>query len=594
MSHPLPSPIRPLEISNEKASSLFCFLPCHRIPSAEMSSHFLNDNPTTQCGPSTANSRPPLQLFLIKNPYLRNKNKQTTTNTAMGIQSQNRNGSIKTMKKKATQTKKKRMAHSRMVIGGSLQFDHQKHCRLCVIYNTKGKEAAKKYKKGHHPKCPHRTKPPTNQSNKIDRYVPSSTAAMLAAVSAQNKQEHSLENTSTFLNVAAMPATVQRMIPLGNIATLKQDSTQQSVGNDCMDEVPLDFVSELRNELDNRMKEFESGNKFQWAKKTRAPIVFSLAIDYITSLFAHRRTKATDGTLPMTNTFEVAMDRYYELFPQRTCCFKFPVDLSNSPSPHYHQLQGCSFIYLDWQLCWPQLVLPCPCCADKVARGATPHSDSKLVHDRTNLLKNRSLFPIWTPSGSVIYAVVMTYKCQKCNKHVKANDGRLLHLLDAHVRDTYPVLPRYAHGQFHFNTELSDIIDSVMKTYGNAEFVSRQMVAQQGRFYQRKVLSYLSMDVLHPYPDYETWRQDIHPPMPETIRNTYFEAEYSSLQPYGYCNVERYVRELQGVQVQQSDIVMFDHTFQVLKTYSNKGGAKAVFTGMKGSTKEVVSLAAVP
>ena len=296
----------------------------------------------------------------------------------------------------------------------------------------------------------------------------------------------------------------------------------------------------------------------------------------------------------MTNTFKVAMDRYYELFPQQTCCFKFPVELSNSPSPHYHQLQGCSFVYLDWQLCWPQLVLPCPCCADKVARGATPHSDSKLVHDRTNLLKNRSLFPIWTPSGSVIYAVVMTYKCQKCNKHVKANDGRLLHLLDAHVRDTYPVLPRYAHGQFHFNTELSDIVDSVMKTYGNAEFVSRQMVAQQGRFYQRKVLSYLSMDVLHPYPDYETWRQDIHPPMPETIRNTYFEAEYSSLQPYGYCNVERYVRELQGVQVQQSDIVTFDHTFQVLKTYNNKGGAKAVFTGMKGSTKEVVSLAAVP
>ena len=116
-------------------------------------------------------------------------------------------------------------------------------------------------------------------------------------------------------------------------------------------------------------------------KKTRAPIVFSLAIDYITSLFSHRRSKATDGLLPTTSTFEVAMDRYYELFPQRTCCFKFPVDLSNSPSPHYHQLQGCSFIYLDWQLCWPQLVLPCPCCAENVARGTTtPDPELKLVH----------------------------------------------------------------------------------------------------------------------------------------------------------------------------------------------------------------------
>ena len=118
----------------------------------------------------------------------------------MGIQSQNRNGSIKTMKKKGTQAKKKRMSHSRMVIGGALEFDHSKHCRLCVIYYTKGKAAAKKYKKGHHPKCPHRTKPPSTQRNKIERHVPSSTAAMLAAVSAQNKEQCSLKNASTFLD----------------------------------------------------------------------------------------------------------------------------------------------------------------------------------------------------------------------------------------------------------------------------------------------------------------------------------------------------------------------------------------------------------
>ena len=65
---------------------------------------------------------------------------------------------------------------------------------------------------------------------------------MLAGVSTQNKQQHSLENTSTFLNVAAMPATVQRMIPLGNIASLKQDLTQQSTASDCDGDVPLDFV----------------------------------------------------------------------------------------------------------------------------------------------------------------------------------------------------------------------------------------------------------------------------------------------------------------------------------------------------------------
>ena len=64
------------------------------------------------------------------------------------------------------------------------------------------------------------------------------------------------------------------------------------------------------------------------------------------------------------------------------------------------------------------------------------------------------------------------YKCNKHQKHVKANDGHLLHLLDAHICD-YPILPQYAQGQFHFNTELSNMLDCVMKTYINAEFVSR-------------------------------------------------------------------------------------------------------------------------
>ena len=111
---------------------------------------------------------------------------------------------------------------------------------------------------------------------------------MLAAVSTHNKNQHSFESTSTFLNVAAMPATVQRMIPLGNIPTLKQDPTQQSTASDSDDGILLDFVSELRNELDSQMQQFESGEKYEWAKKTLAPIVFSLAIDYITSLFSHR------------------------------------------------------------------------------------------------------------------------------------------------------------------------------------------------------------------------------------------------------------------------------------------------------------------
>ena len=115
-------------------------------------------------------------------------------------------------------------------------------------------------------------------------------------------------------------------------------------------------------ELDNRMNESESGKDYQWAKKTRAPIVFTLAIDYITTLFSHRRNKATDGTLPTTSTFEVAMDRYYELFPQHTCCFKFPTCpirqvpiIINCKAAHSSTLTG-SYVGRSWS--YHVLVVP--------------------------------------------------------------------------------------------------------------------------------------------------------------------------------------------------------------------------------------------
>ena len=48
------------------------------------------------------------------------------------------------------------------------------------------------------------------------------------------------------------------------------------------------------------------------------------------------------------------------------------------------------------------------------------------------------------------------------------------------------------------------------------------------------------------------------------------------------------------MQVCETDIVAFNHTFAALKCYANLPGAKAIFTGMKGSTQEVVSLGIVP
>ena len=45
--------------------------------------------------------------------------------------------------------------------------------------------------------------------------------------------------------------------------------------------------------------------------------------------------------------------------------------------------------------------------------------------------------------------------------------------------------------------------------------------------------------------------------------------------------------------VNSGESIAFDHTFQVTKNYYNLQNGKAVFTGMKGTTKEVVVIQTV-
>ena len=54
------------------------------------------------------------------------------------------------------------------------------------------------------------------------------------------------------------------------------------------------------------------------------------------------------------------------------------------------------------------------------------------------------------------------------------------------------------------------------------------------------------------------------------------------------------MRELQSVSAGKDEKIAFDWTFQSVKNYKNVPGAKAIFTGNKGSTNEIVTLAMVP
>jgi hypothetical protein len=178
------------------------------------------------------------------------------------------------------------------------------------------------------------------------------------------------------------------------------------------------------------------------------------------------------------------------LFFAGSLLFTFGMDVigkNEPPSPHYHALEGQTILHVDWKLAFPSVDLLCYNC--KHFCNTTMH----LLHDRTNFSKRKKLFPIWTHSGLPTWCVAMNYKCGSCKTCYAANDGRLLlSVLPRDVAAPYPVLPRYASGQFHLgDTNMSDDLDPLMKTCANGKFISSKLHCKLGIVYARKVETYL-------------------------------------------------------------------------------------------------------
>jgi hypothetical protein len=159
-------------------------------------------------------------------------------------------------------------------------------------------------------------------------------------------------------------------------------------------------------------------------------------------------------------------------------------------------------------------------------------------------------------------------------------DARIELLLLAPVAAAYPVLPTYAAGQFHLHRDLSDDVELLLRTYASGKFVSAKLHCKLGVVYARKVETYLSLSPTREFVSHDAFTGGIAPAL-------------CKLTPYGFSHFERYEREMQSVNVSQDDKVAFDWTFQTIKNY-NLPAANAVFTGNKGTTKEIITLAIVP
>ena len=540
---------------------------------------------------------------------------QTNSDT-MGIQSQRRKGSVIKCKRMA----KHRKPIARMKKGGEIAFQREEHCHLCKLYSLKKYKEAKAWHHGHHKLCPgsrenqKRLFQSGHKQTKLSFFLNPQKPGTLPGIifpTSFNYVQETMVPMGRIERVVQLPMPDPNEIEEDDPDDLDYDVNQRiskaedkrlnDFSSDHLEkyhsppeEEIIDFTEDLKRELDIRMELLNPDEQYHWATKKMCPQVVSVAADYLFQQFSHRRPKTKNGTLPQTPGFTESMKNFHELFPEGTCTFKFPPDVSPMPNPWYYMISETSLIYLDWQLSFPKLELPCPRCWEKMEQGIRKFmpADARLVHTRTNFGKSQNLFPIWGADGRCTYAAIMVYECQSCKENVRANDGRLLALLPKYVSRIYPVYPRYAtNGNFHLHRDLSNQFEAVMKTYANAEFFSINLAQTLSRVYVELAESYFShpKNSGRPFPTFKEFVGNNLPPSGNSLRSVYVEAEYSHLQPYGYSNVERYTRELQSVNVGTEDCVAFDHTFQTVKSYY-RSSAKAVFTGCKGSTREITSL----
>ena len=511
--------------------------------------------------------------------------------STMGCQSQLRDGSIKACKKRATKAKHRRKSLTQMGVDGKRAFLPEKDCAVCKAKHLikNGVTVAVPHR-SHDPRCTHNRKTrglsartveveKIAQNNIFQNNIP---PVMIPASEALKNASDLRLHFGGCHHAAQLPTMAKaKSTPLPPpTAPSKKIAATTLINNSTLPD-----AAAIQTEVVKRYQSRQS--EYSWATRPgyKPPVAIALAIDYILGLFKHRRPTRSQGTTS-TALAQKAHQTFRAFFPFGRCDYEFPVvnPVEEEVHPLYHAIQGQSFFFLDWELHYPGLAIHCFEC--KTRHNVT----SELSRGRNNFGKSKSLFPLWRPhTGTPSWCVTVTYQCNACKSNFSSNDGRILQVLPAWLRQQYPVAPRYAVGAFHLDQEYSQILESMMVSTSSATQFSKLLFKKFNCAYVDKVESYLSMQPAIPYIDTQGFHGLTWPPSPDTVRDLYLEAERSCLTPYGYSNESRFNRELQAVNVASTDVIAIDWTFQTLKNFQLPG-AEALFTANKGETKEIVTL----
>lgn len=189
-----------------------------------------------------------------------------------------------------------------------------------------------------------------------------------------------------------------------------------------------------------------------------------------------------------------------------------------------------------------------------------------------------------------------------CRARFNANNGVALSRLPRFAAQAHPVdsrccLSRQSH--CHIAKSATDVFDLVMTTCGNGDPCSRLLFNSVNRAYLLRVGDYYSCNVQTPATPTQRYIEKdgcfirAHPPLGDTLRDTFDEATASSLNPWGISDHDRNTRETQGVGCQIS--CAEDHTHEATKSYFQKKalGATALWD-IGTETGEIASAALVP
>jgi hypothetical protein len=490
---------------------------------------------------------------------------------SMGIQSQNRNGSIKWCMRNAH---KRRKTTYNATKGGWIQssispfekraFMPERNCVLCrAYYRRRFNPLVRIPHRGHHKLCS----------------LNNTTKGQLSkrSIEVLEYAEKMLEknNTPPVLDGPTLGTTAQQkegfLHPNGSASAcddspmdFSTDGNQTVLGESCNTQTLL--ATELRKRVDAIVTKLGD-------KPSVKDIIMSVSREIFESMNIKR--SRTPGEMPTeTDHFVQKMAVYRKYFAPGEITFTFPQEVSTeAPSPYYHMIEGCCIGDVDWERSHLGVKLACPCCND----------GNPLQRAYTNLSKNSILLNVHTYKSANLCMLtrVMHYRCLRCKEVISGVDGRLLAKLPAHARAVYPVSPEYAIGKntsFQVAQDVADDLRESIKTYSNPQQFTAKLYRRQGLEFERKAATYVSVNANQERKDFVLWANWIkgfYPPSPDSFKNHYQHSEESKLGPTGISNDERYTRELQSVITKEG--AAFDWTFALIHNYF-RSKAKACCT----------------